>query len=194
MYFSQILSCISMLQFFICINGLIINRMTTSANRSGIYKSRGPLSRASLYQQNMNIDMATSDALNIVEKMTENQVFVNKKFSKKTTSNALLTSMVVCLTLGFTGNDAFARDLTGTRGDKGFEGCLSKCIFNETKPPPIGSNTERLTVTRSRSEAVLGCKKICATTKEQLLTGQPKVKKVITPPAEASIPVPSSSE
>eukprot|EP01039_Chlorochromonas_danica_P003243 gene3244-3553_t len=57
---------------------------------------------------------------------------------------------------------------------KEFEVCLSKCIFEETKPPPVGASVERLTVTRPRGEIIRDCKKQCATSPEQLLLGSPK--------------------
>lgn len=58
--------------------------------------------------------------------------------------------------------------------DKEFEVCLSKCIFEETKPPPVGASVERLTITRPRGEIIRDCKKQCATSPEQLLLGSPK--------------------
>ena len=64
----------------------------------------------------------------------------------------------------------------GAQGDKAFELCLSKCIYDGTRPPPIGSSTERLEETPPRNEIVKGCKKTCAVSKEQLMTGKPKIK------------------
>lgn len=62
----------------------------------------------------------------------------------------------------------------GAKTDKKFELCLSKCVFEETKPPPVGSTAERLETQRSRGEIIRDCRAKCATTKQQLLTGQPK--------------------
>jgi len=70
---------------------------------------------------------------------------------------------------------ALAASSEGTKGEKKFELCVSKCIFAETRPPPIGSSVERLEA-KDRSAALADCRKSCATTKEQLLTGQPKQK------------------
>jgi hypothetical protein len=64
----------------------------------------------------------------------------------------------------------------GTKTDKKFELCISKCVFNETKPPPVGASTERLESTRTRGEILKDCKVTCATTKEQLMLGKPKPK------------------
>ena len=60
--------------------------------------------------------------------------------------------------------------------DKQFELCISKCIFEETKPPPVGSSAERLEATKTRGEIVRECRVKCAKNKEQLLIGKPKVK------------------
>jgi hypothetical protein len=60
--------------------------------------------------------------------------------------------------------------------DKAFELCISKCIFEETKPPPLGASAERLEVTKPRGEIVRECRVKCAKNKEQLLIGKPKIK------------------
>jgi hypothetical protein len=63
---------------------------------------------------------------------------------------------------------------------KKFELCMSKCIYQGTRPPPVGSSNERLeeTSSRSRGEIAFECKRGCAVTKGQLLTGKPKDAKV----------------
>jgi len=61
----------------------------------------------------------------------------------------------------------------GTKSDKSFELCVSKCVFEETKPPPIGSTVERLEA-KDRKTIVTDCRKGCAKTKAQLLLGEPK--------------------
>ena len=61
----------------------------------------------------------------------------------------------------------------GTKGDKSFELCVSKCVFAETRPPPIGSSSERLEA-KDRPTVISDCRKSCAKTKEQLLLGSPK--------------------
>lgn len=53
----------------------------------------------------------------------------------------------------------------GTKKDPEFEACLGKCMYECTKP----KGTEQ----KSRAECLPECKKSCATTKEQLLLGQP---------------------
>jgi len=52
----------------------------------------------------------------------------------------------------------------GTKEDKGFQACLSKCLFECTKPPS----------TSSRAECYPECKQKCATSDAQLLRGRPK--------------------
>ena len=63
-----------------------------------------------------------------------------------------------------------------SKQDKQFELCISKCIFEETKPPPVGASAERLEATKTRGEIVRECRVKCAKNKEQLLIGKPKVK------------------
>lgn len=53
---------------------------------------------------------------------------------------------------------------------------ISKCVFEETKPPPVGSSADRLEAKKSRSEIIKECRKKCAKTSEQLLIGSPKTK------------------
>ena len=67
-------------------------------------------------------------------------------------------------------------DDKGTKTDKYFESCMSKCVFVETRPPPVGSSNDRLEAKKSRGEILGECKRQCATTKEQLLIGSPKKK------------------
>jgi ribosomal protein L24E len=54
--------------------------------------------------------------------------------------------------------------------DKKFEECLSKCVYDVTK---ITKGIGQVEVT-SRTEAYGICKPKCATSKDQLLLGQPK--------------------
>mmetsp|Transcript_1662 Transcript_1662/g.2374 ORF Transcript_1662/g.2374 Transcript_1662/m.2374 type:complete len:128 (+) Transcript_1662:53-436(+) len=54
----------------------------------------------------------------------------------------------------------------GSKQDPAFEACLSKCIYDCTKP----KGDEQ----KSRTECIPECKKQCATTKAQLMTGTPK--------------------
>jgi len=69
-----------------------------------------------------------------------------------------------------------AKEKSNLKSDSQFEVCISKCVFMETKPPPVGSTAERLEV-KSRTEAMLECKVKCAKSPEQLLLGQPKARK-----------------
>lgn len=61
----------------------------------------------------------------------------------------------------------------GSKTDKTFELCVSKCVFSETRPPPIGSSTDRLEA-KDRVSIISDCRKSCAKTKAQLLVGEPK--------------------
>ena len=54
--------------------------------------------------------------------------------------------------------------------DKKFESCLSQCVYEQTK---IAKGIAQVEVV-SRSEAMATCKSKCATSKEQLMIGQPK--------------------
>ena len=56
-------------------------------------------------------------------------------------------------------------ELKGTKQDPDFEACLSKCLYDCTKPK--GSEQ------RSRKECLPECKTTCAKTKEQLMLGKP---------------------
>lgn len=55
--------------------------------------------------------------------------------------------------------------LKGTKKDPSYEACVSQCMYDCTKPK--GSEQ------KSRQECLPECKKQCATTKEQLMTGTP---------------------
>lgn len=79
---------------------------------------------------------------------------------------------------------AVSNGAAGSKTDKGFEACVSKCIFSETRPPPIGSPVERLEA-RGRVEVITGCRKSCAKTPEQLMLGEPKIKKTTKAAAPA---------
>ncbi|KAL1499808.1 hypothetical protein AB1Y20_012493 [Prymnesium parvum] len=58
----------------------------------------------------------------------------------------------------------------GTKNDKAFQECLSKCVYESTK---ITKGIAKVEVV-SRQDAYLECKPKCAKTKEQLMTGRPK--------------------
>ena len=68
------------------------------------------------------------------------------------------------------------------------ESCVSKCVFDATKPPPVGASAERLEENgmKSRTDIIRECRPKCAKTSEQLLLGSPKANKVSA--AAASIP------
>ena len=65
---------------------------------------------------------------------------------------------------------AFAASKDGTKKDKKFEECLSQCVYTQTKITKGIGEVEVM----SRKEAYGICKPQCATSKEQLLLGQPK--------------------
>eukprot|EP00521_Asterionellopsis_glacialis_P000348 CAMPEP_0195255936 /NCGR_PEP_ID=MMETSP0706-20130129/5943_1 /TAXON_ID=33640 /ORGANISM="Asterionellopsis glacialis, Strain CCMP134" /LENGTH=132 /DNA_ID=CAMNT_0040308895 /DNA_START=25 /DNA_END=423 /DNA_ORIENTATION=+ len=58
--------------------------------------------------------------------------------------------------------------LKGTKQDPGYEACVSKCLYECTKP----KGDEQ----KDRKECIPICKKQCATTKEQLMVGTPLAK------------------
>lgn len=88
---------------------------------------------------------------------------------------AIVCSSLLTLTPIFSVNIAMPV-YADSKEDKQFELCISKCIFEETKPPPIGASTERLEVTKTRVEIVRECRVKCAKNKQQLLIGKPKIK------------------
>ncbi|GKY90731.1 hypothetical protein MPSEU_000046400 [Mayamaea pseudoterrestris] len=59
--------------------------------------------------------------------------------------------------------------LAGTKKDPKFEGCLSQCMYECTKP----KGAEQ----KSRMECLPECKRQCAVNKEQLMLGLPTEKK-----------------
>ena len=85
---------------------------------------------------------------------------------------AFLSAMTVSLTTGslvLDASEAWAKDvdpaLKGTKKDPEYEACVSKCLFECTKPKVDGQ--------KSRQECLPECKSSCATTKEQLMIGTP---------------------
>ena len=61
--------------------------------------------------------------------------------------------------------DATTAAMTGTKQDPKYEACLSKCMYDCTKP----KGTEQ----KSRAVCLPECKTQCATTKQQLMIGTP---------------------
>jgi len=84
--------------------------------------------------------------------------------------NRLSFLQQTCASLLFVPSVAFAKDIDpavkGTKKDPKYESCVSSCMFECTKP----KGDEQ----KSRAECLPGCKKECATTKEQLMIGAPK--------------------
>ena len=62
--------------------------------------------------------------------------------------------------------DSTVDALKGTKKDPAFEQCLSVCMYDCTKPK--GSEQ------KSRAECLPECKDKCATSKQQLMKGEPK--------------------
>lgn len=81
----------------------------------------------------------------------------------------LKTSTITAAAVFTNSNQALAKGvdpaLKGTKEDPEYQACLSKCVYDCTKP----KGEEQ----KSRSECIPECKRKCATTKEQLLTGTP---------------------
>eukprot|EP00578_Thalassiosira_sp_NH16_P026568 CAMPEP_0181087958 /NCGR_PEP_ID=MMETSP1071-20121207/6538_1 /TAXON_ID=35127 /ORGANISM="Thalassiosira sp., Strain NH16" /LENGTH=90 /DNA_ID=CAMNT_0023169857 /DNA_START=220 /DNA_END=492 /DNA_ORIENTATION=+ len=80
----------------------------------------------------------------------------------------LATTSSACLTF-LTQQPAFAKEVDpavkGTKADPAFQTCLSQCVYDCTKPK--GSEQ------KSRAECLPECKTKCATTKQQLMKGEP---------------------
>ena len=63
---------------------------------------------------------------------------------------------------------AVAKDdpsLKGTKEDPAYQGCMSQCLYDCTKP--------KVEEQKSRAECIPECKKKCATDKKQLMLGTP---------------------
>ena len=67
---------------------------------------------------------------------------------------------------------ARAHAAEGQKDDKKFQSCVSLCVYEQTK---ISKGIAQVEVI-SRTEAYAICKPKCATSKDQLLIGQPKKK------------------
>ncbi len=63
----------------------------------------------------------------------------------------------------------------GSKTSRKFENCVSQCVFDETKPPPVGSGVDRLEAVDQKT-AIRVCRKKCAKTKAQEMLGNPKDK------------------
>ena len=73
----------------------------------------------------------------------------------------------------------------GSKTNKKFEACVSTCVFDLTKPAPIGSGVERLEAMDQKT-AISTCRKKCAKSKAQLMTGEPKSRESLTEEAKKS--------
>ena len=84
--------------------------------------------------------------------------------------SAISTVVSSVLAAGFGASPAYAKGeidpaLKGTKKDPAYKACVSKCLYECTKP----KGEEQ----KSRAECIPECKKTCATSKEQLMTGTP---------------------
>lgn len=108
------------------------------------------------------------------ENMNKDSKSNNKRIASMICSSLVTMSLPIFTTINM--NIPIVAYAADGKEDKTFELCISKCIFQETKPPPIGASTERLEVTKTRGEIVRECRVKCAKNKEQLLIGKPKIK------------------
>ena len=96
-----------------------------------------------------------------IQKSTRSTSTMNRGAFLATTSSACLTFL--------TQQPAFAKEVDpavkGTKADPAFQTCLSQCVYDCTKPK--GSEQ------KSRAECLPECKTKCATTKQQLMKGEP---------------------
>jgi hypothetical protein len=81
--------------------------------------------------------------------------------------------MVAFISMSLIPSSVLADD-DASKSRKSFELCLSKCMYDGTRPPPINSDNDRLAVTKDRTEILRDCKSKCAVNKDQLLLGKPK--------------------
>jgi hypothetical protein len=84
--------------------------------------------------------------------------------------SSLLSMGSSCLLVPLSAGAEVDPALKGTKKDPSFEACLSKCMYECTKP----KGAEQ----KSRAECLPECKKSCAKSKEQLMLGLP-IKKAI---------------
>lgn len=115
-------------------------------------------------------------ALNGDQIVDEEQKLSSVAHSTRRSVNVVLSSVLFMALFAASPFGARSDDQEGTKTDKSFELCISKCVFAETRPPPVGSSNDRLEATKSRGEILRECRKSCAKTKEQLLLGEPKKK------------------
>ena len=103
----------------------------------------------------------SSFAYNIPRKSIQHQTPINR-------ATFLSTSTAAVTFLTSTACEAKEIDpaIKGTKADPAFQACLSQCVYECTKPK--GSEQ------KSRAECLPECKTKCASTKEQLLLGNPK--------------------
>jgi len=125
-------------------------------------------SQRQLYAKNIKFD---SEEVEVI--------VVNNNWKKKMTSIATAIALSTCM---------FSHPVLADGGDekeskKSFETCYSVCMFEMTRPPPLGASAERLEANKPRTEILRECRVKCAKTKDQLLMGKPKAIK--TPQTEA---------
>mmetsp|Transcript_36931 Transcript_36931/g.37581 ORF Transcript_36931/g.37581 Transcript_36931/m.37581 type:complete len:161 (-) Transcript_36931:8-490(-) len=127
-----------------------------------------------------SMSMCASDKSKLGMRFKDNQTF-----PRKIDSNVRRVGIVTLL-LGFSmGFSGVVKADDEKKKEKKYETCLSKCIYQGTRTPQVGASMERLEA-KSRSEVLIDCKKLCAKTKSQLLTGKikPGVDNTLTLPNE----------
>ena len=108
---------------------------------------------------------------------SDNYKNVPNSMNKFLLPNIMKSSLITFITMSsFIANSYADDNKIGSKTDKSFELCISKCVFQETKPPPVGSDSDRLEAKKTRSEIIKECRIKCAKTNEQLLLGIPKKK------------------
>ena len=153
----------------------------------------------SIITKNNNLFQSTNNDIGIKNSEPDNITSLSQSMAKK----VITFSLITCLSNGLLAHAADDAEAT-KKALKSFEGCYSKCMFEgnnsyyqylllvvflyytllflythsymyvETRPPPVGASTERLEVTKPRSEILRECRVRCAKNKDQLLIGKPK--------------------
>jgi hypothetical protein len=122
----------------------------------------------------------SSSSLNAYDSHDCSQDQSSQLISVRVAKSALGSVLVASLLLISATQQAHADD--SSKVTKVFELCMSKCVYQQTRPPPINSDNDRLQVVRERGDIIRTCKSECAVNKEQLMLGKPKQPKVASDP------------
>ena len=117
------------------------------------------------------ISLALAFLYNVEAYSTPQSSSQNKPMNRLTFLQKSITATTLATTAISTNinSAAYAKEIDpavkGTKADPAYQACLSKCVFECTKP----KGDEQ----KSRAECIPECKQKCATSKEQLMIGTP---------------------